>query len=153
MKTSRACLLTVAVVAGALVPATRAAADADLHTQQHVLLPTGGAPLVRGTVVAAHAEGPVVHGHDRVLLVGAEPSTTYGIRLALYVDGLLGLPTCQHAAPDGPFDVGEVRTNARGNGSATSTFPASAVPAFPDGVDVLPVNAEWTLVDQHGAVV
>ena len=75
-----ACVLSpaaVAAIAGALAPL--AAADAVYHTQHLALNPVGGAPLHRGFVQNAKAEGPRVYAHELFTLNGAAPNTTYTV--------------------------------------------------------------------------
>jgi hypothetical protein len=135
-------LAVTAAFAGALAPL--AAADAVYHTQHLALNPVGGAPLHRGFVQNAKAEGPRVYAHELFTLNGAAPNTTYTVTRNFFVLD----PGCD----DGGFvfssPVGSITTNPAGNGSNRVVVRPEEIPASLVGAH----GVLWTVTEGSGAI-
>lgn len=128
-------------VAVCLLWPTAAAADQTYQTQKYPLVAVGDAPLVKGSVINTHANGPVVYGKEGYRLVGAEPSTTYQVALRIYADLSCRTPALF-------FPTASLTTNRVGNGHATATFYAQDVaPLIPQETTIA---GEWTVSDASG---
>jgi len=85
----------------------------------------GGAPRRAGAVVNAHANGPQRYAHEQYTLVGAQPNTTYQVRLLVDRDGA----ACATAPElmELMLPTAELTTNAAGNGTAQAVFTPADV--------------------------
>lgn len=84
--------------------------------------PVGGAPLKSGNVVDTFTEGPRIFAIERYQLNGAEPNTTYNIRLAITIGGreCQGPPVFQPSV--------DLSTNDAGNGESSIRVPPGFIP-------------------------
>lgn len=78
-------LLAVMAILVAL-PVRIASADAVYRSRHIALHPVGTAPLTTGFVENIHANGPIVYAHEVYVVVGASPSTSYDVTIAVYVE-------------------------------------------------------------------
>jgi hypothetical protein len=117
---SRKPLLIAAVVAAGAVLLVVPAALADqlFHTSHAAVNPVAGAPLDSGFVNDIHTSGVVNSAHEEYHLSGAQPSTTYQVRLMIYAS-----QSCA-GTPFLVFPSALLTTNGAGNGNSTFTFPA-----------------------------
>lgn len=96
-----------------LAPA--ASADRVYHSEHLRLMPVGDQPLRSGFVENIHASGPVVFALERYVLNGAEPNTTYDVRLDIWMGGAcdgdpaMTLPSASFTTNDAGNAVGMVR--------------------------------------------
>ena len=132
----RAFVSVLAVVLAGVVSAAPASADAVYHSEHVALAPLGDAPLRVGFVENIHANGPVVFALERYVLVGAAPSTTYGVELHLWV----GDPTCA-GTPMAILPTVSFTTNVVGNGVGKVALPPSAA----DGLHGATLGIVWVL--------
>ena len=114
-----------------------AAADAVYHTEHLSLTPVGGAPLRSGFVQNIKAEGPQVYAHERFVLNGAMPGTTYTVKRNFFF-----APGCGGVADD-ISSVGTISTNAAGNGTADVVVLPEQIPGFLVGDH----GVRWTVTD------
>ncbi|MDP9238942.1 MAG: hypothetical protein M3P30_16365 [Chloroflexota bacterium] len=134
-----ACLFSALAVAGS------ARADSNFHTERIDLLPVGDAALRSGFVVDIHANGPKVFAHERYVLVGASPDSTYQMRLQVFADtgcqtNILTVPTAS------------LHTNAAGNASGDFFFrPADAPHNVTVGI-IWQVTRDGSVVYQTGCI-
>ena len=145
----RSILALVGVLALVLTPLTGVIADQLFHSVRLslVLTPDGavaGHPALRsGHVVDIHPNGPINGAHERYLLNGAKPNTTYDVVLRIF-DG-----NCAGSADPSldPLKTVTLTTNQQGNAQGKFDFPAAAplpAPIF--------FGVRWTLVDENGVV-
>jgi hypothetical protein len=59
-------------------------ADAVYPSQHIPLHPVSTAPVITGFVENIHANGPKVYAHEVYVVVGASPSTSYDVTIAVY---------------------------------------------------------------------
>ena len=102
--------------------AVSAAADSNFHTQRIPLMPVDDAPLRSGFVIDIHANGPRVFAHERYVLNGAMPNTTYQVALEVFAEST----TC--ATNIATVNTAILRTNTVGNGTAEAFFRPEEVP-------------------------
>ncbi len=98
-------------------------ADQVFHTERIPLHAVGDASLHQGFVINIHANGPQIFAHERYVLVGAAPDTTYSVALLISVDD----PTCSGTSPV-TVPSASFTTNAAGNGTAEVFFHPGDVP-------------------------
>jgi hypothetical protein len=125
------------LVAGALallalpVLATTASADQVFHTLHADVVPVGSAPLHVGFVNDVHTNGVQNAAHERYVLNGALPGTTFQVTIHLFLFD----PTCSTAPLAIP--TATLQTNGSGNGEAKAEFPAgppSPLAGFTHGI-------------------
>jgi hypothetical protein len=111
----------IAVVSAAAVAAfvvSPALADQVFHTSHARLHAVAGAPLHSGFVTDIHTNGNVNAAREEYQLNGAQPSTTYQVRLVIY-----GSQSCL-GTPFLTLPTAALTTNGTGNGTASFVFPA-----------------------------
>lgn len=118
-------ILAIALVLGAALAAVPRLTFADqfFHSERIPLHSVGGASLHDGFVVNIHANGPQIFAHERYVLVGAAPDTTYSVTLVIFVDD----PTCGGTSPV-TVPSASFTTNTAGNGTAEVFFHPGDVP-------------------------
>jgi hypothetical protein len=115
-------LVLFAVLAGALVSASAAAADAAYHSEHMELSPVAGAPLRSGFVENIHPNGPKVYARERYVLNGAGRNAEYEVRLLVHLFDA----TCSNAPV--LFSATGLATNGAGNGTAQLMIRPEDVP-------------------------
>jgi len=130
----------VSVVALIAVPA--AFADQVFHTSHADAHPVAAAPLRSGFVNDIHTNGVVNAAREEYHLNGAEPDTTYQVRLDIYAD-----QSCD-GSPVLMVSTAMVTTNGAGNGNAGFTFPAGPPNDPPSQVGIV-----WQFIATSGAPV
>jgi hypothetical protein len=111
--------------------AATASADQAFHTLHADLAAVRSAPLQSGFVNDIHTNGVQNGAHERYVLNGALPDTTFQVTIHLFLFD----PTCSTA----PLAVqtATVETNGNGNGEAKFEFPAgppSPLAGFTHGI-------------------
>lgn len=114
--------LALFVVAASAAVSAPVLADQTFHTERIALESVIGAPLQSGFVIDIHANGPEIYAHERYVLNGAAPNTTYQVSVLIYAFD----PTCATT----PIVIPEATlvTNSTGNGTAEKFFAPSDVP-------------------------
>src|SRR5438552_244065 len=85
--------IAAAAVAAAAFAAAPALADQVFHTSHAAVHAVAGAPLQSGFVNDIHSNGTVNSAHEEYHLNGAQPNTTYQVRLAVFpTTDCTGLP-------------------------------------------------------------
>ena len=144
----RSILALVGVLALVLTPLTGVIADQLFHSVRlSLVLTPGGAvaghPALRsGHVVDIHPNGPINGAHERYLLNGAKPNTTYEVVLRVFDGSCAGLVSSLD-----PLPTVTLTTDKQGNAQGKFDFPAAAplpAPIF--------FGVRWTLVDESGVV-
>jgi hypothetical protein len=135
-------LAGAAAVMASLAPL--AAADAVYHTEHLSLTPIDGAPLRSGFVQNIKAEGPQVYAHERFVLNGAMPGTTYSVTRNLYVFD----PGCGGGGFVFSSPVGTIATNAAGDGTDDVVVRPEEIPGFLVGDH----GVLWTVTDASGSL-
>jgi hypothetical protein len=121
---------TFAVLALLMLAAT-ASADQAFHTLHADLAPVGDAPLQSGFVNDIHTNGVQNGAHERYVLNGALPDTTFQVTIHLFLFD----PTCSTAPV--AVQTATFETNGQGNGEAKAEFPAgppSPLAGFTHGI-------------------
>jgi len=107
-----------------------------------VLTPDGARhehPVLRsGHVVDIHPNGPVNGAHERYLLNGAKPNTSYNVVLRVFTG------SCAGPADPGfdPLKTVTLTTDKQGNAQGKFDFPASAPQPTP-----IFFGVRWTLIN------
>ena len=141
-------LALVGAVVLVLMSLTGAVADQVFHTVRLSLglTPDGathGHPVLRsGHVIDIHPNGPVNGAHERYLLNGAKPNTTYRVLLRIFTGNCAG-----PVDPLDPLQTVTLTTNRQGNAHGKFDFPASAPLPAP-----ISFGVRWTLVDENDVV-
>lgn len=145
----RSILALVGGLALVLAPLTAVVADQLFHSVRLslVLTPDGAAaghPALRsGHVIDIHPNGPINGAHERYLLNGAKPNTTYKVMLRVFDNNCAGPadPTLD------PLSTVTLTTNKQGNAEGKFDFPATAPLPSP-----IFFGVRWTLVDGNDVV-
>ncbi len=133
---------TAAVAAIAALAAAPALADQVFHTSHAAVHPVAGAPLRSGFVTDIHTNGTVNAAREEYQLNGAQPDSTYQVRLVIYPS-----QSCA-GSPFLTIPTSQLTTNGAGNGTASFVFPAGT-PNDPP----LRVGIVWQFLSSTGAPV
>jgi len=121
---------TLALLALPMLAST-ASADRAFHTLHADVVAVSGAPLQSGFVNDIHTNGVQNAAHERYVLNGALPDTTFQVTIHLFLFD----PTCSTAPLALP--TATLGTNGHGNGEANAEFPAgppSPLAGFTHGI-------------------
>jgi hypothetical protein len=127
-----------AVAVAASICGATAYADQQYQSHHYDLTPINGARLRSGFVENIHANGPIVFAHERYVLDGAAPDTTYQVALSIWTSNL----TCS-GSPTFQLHPAELQTNASGNAEAGHTYSPQDVERA--GLLGHTVSATWQL--------
>ncbi len=132
-------VLFVVLVVG-LHSSTSVFADQVYHSERLDLAVTedgaaaGHPELRKGQVVNIHPNGPVNGAHERYMIVGAMPNTSYQVEIQVFEscggDFMFPIPTVT------------VDTDKHGKGRAKATFSAEDLAGFSG----LTIGAQWHLI-------
>ena len=128
-----------------LAVAGTAAADQYFHTAHLDLSPIGGAPLKSGFVNDVHTNGTINSAQERYQLNGAQPNTTYSVRLNIFNTD----STCS-GTPDRFRDTATFTTNGSGNGEGDFTFLQTGPWPPPVPPTLRTVYIQWVISDASG---